>query len=100
MDNAELAELLHMGMMCIFGISWPVNVIKAWKARTTEGKSLFFLILVIVGYMIGITGRILHPGEWYVMFFYILNFTMVFVNICIFLRNKVLDKKRAKGETV
>ena len=96
MDNAELAELLHMGMMCIFGISWPVNVIKAWKARTTEGKSLFFLILVIVGYMIGITGRILHPGEWYVMFFYILNFTMVITDFILYIRNYRLDKKNGR----
>ena len=92
----EVAELLHMGMMCIFGISWPLNVIKSWKARTAEGKSLPFLIIVIVGYFIGIAGRIIKPGQWYVMFFYILNLTMVIADLALYIRNCHLDKLRDK----
>ena len=27
-------------MLICFGLSWPLNVIKAYKARTTQGTSL------------------------------------------------------------
>lgn len=31
--------------------------------------------------------------KWYVLFFYVLNFIMVFVDLCLYFRNRRLDKK-------
>lgn len=92
-------SIFEIGMLICFGFSWPVNISKAWNARTTANQSLLFLIVVDLGYACGITHKILYNKDL-ALVFYILNFTMVFINICIFLRNKVLDKKRAKGEKV
>ena len=92
-------SIFEIGMLICFGFSWPVNISKAWKARTTANQSLLFLIVVDLGYACGITHKILYNKDL-ALVFYILNFTMVFVNICIFLRNKVLDRKRARGEQV
>ncbi len=36
-------------MLVCFGLSWPLNVIKAFKARTAKGTSLPFLLLIITG---------------------------------------------------
>ena len=41
-----MSELLEIFMVVSFGASWPLNVIKSYKARTTKGKSLWFLILI------------------------------------------------------
>lgn len=90
----EFYELMEVCMMIAFGFSWPMNVIKSYKMRTTKGKSLPFLILILFGYVCGITGKILSPGyKWYVMFFYVLNFAMVMVDLLLYIRNWRLDKQ-------
>ena len=67
---------------------------KSWKARTTKGKSLAFLVLILFGYICGITSKLLAPSfKWYVLFFYVLNFLMVFTDFIIYWRNHKLDKE-------
>ena len=46
-------------MLICFGLSWPLNVIKAYKARTTKGSSLPFILLIVTGYIAGITAKII-----------------------------------------
>ena len=91
----ELYELMEVFMIIAFGCSWPINVIKSYKVRTTKGKSLAFLLLIFGGYICGITGKLLSPGyKWYVLFFYVLNFIMVGVDLLLYARNYRLDKER------
>ena len=98
-----MAEILEVIMIVSFGASWPMNVIKSWKARTTKGKSLAFLCLILFGYIAGIAGKFLNETymaqiaeKWYVLFFYILNFIMVATDLILYFRNKRLDAKREK----
>ena len=95
-----MAEILEVVMIVSFGASWPMNVMKSYKARTAKGKSLAFLCLILFGYVAGITGKLINPAfmasigeKWYVLFFYVLNFVMVFVDFCLYFRNRKLDKK-------
>ena len=98
MDTMELlAEILEIVMVVSFGASWPLNVMKSWRARTTRGKSLPFLCLIFFGYIAGITCKLVDPGfnfatSWYVFFFYCLNLIMVGVDLCIYVRNYRLDR--------
>lgn len=99
-----MSEILEVIMIVSFGASWPMNVMKSWKARTTKGKSLAFLCLILFGYIAGITGKFLNPvymaeiaEKWYVLFFYILNFVMVFTDLILYFRNKKLDAQREKS---
>ena len=103
----ELAEILEIVMIVSFGVSWPMNVIKSYKARTAKGKSLWFLLLILFGYVAGITSKFLNAGymaefsnKWYVLVFYILNFIMVSFDLGMYIRNRKLDKKRENGEAV
>ena len=89
----EFYELMEIAMIVAFGCSWPMNVIKSYKARTAKGKSLTFLILVLFGYICGITGKLIaHTFKWYVLFFYVLNFIMVSADLLMYIRNCRLDK--------
>ncbi len=95
-----MSELLEIAMIVSFGISWPLNVIKSYKARTTKGKSLSFLCLILFGYIAGITSKFVNPvymsqiaEKWYVLFFYVLNFIMVSADLCLYFRNRKIDKK-------
>ena len=43
-----MAEILEVIMIVSFGASWPLNVLKSYRARTAKGKSLAFLILALI----------------------------------------------------
>ncbi len=95
-----MVEILEVIMLVCFGFSWPINAIKAYKARTAKGKSLWFLLLIITGYIAGITSKLINETymasfdtKWYVLFFYILNMTMVCIDLGIYFRNRKLDKE-------
>ena len=95
-----MAEILEIVMIVSFGASWPMNVMKSWKARTTKGKSVAFLLLILFGYVAGITSKLVNEAymaafadKWYVLFFYCLNFVMVFTDLLIYFRNLRLDKQ-------
>jgi hypothetical protein len=98
-ENKEMAEILEVIMIVSFGASWPLNVIKSYKARTTKGKSLAFLLLILFGYVAGITSKLINTvymaqieQKWYVLFFYVLNFIMVTLDLCMYIRNYKLDQ--------
>ena len=91
----EFYELMEIIMVVSFGCSWPMNVMKSYKARTTKGKSLGFLLFIFFGYICGIIGKLNSPGyKWYVLFFYVLNFIMVSADLILYFRNKRLDAKK------
>ena len=102
-----LPEILEIIMIVSFGASWPLNLMKSYKARTTKGKSLPFLLLIFFGYVAGIASKLVSEtymanigDKWYVLFFYVLNFLMVGADIVMYVRNYKLDKRRAIGEIV
>lgn len=90
MNAAEILEIL---MIVCFGFSWPMNVVKSYKARTTKGKSLGFLMMIIIGYLCGIASKIISGSyKWYVMFFYVLNLFMVSLDVAMYARNYRIDQ--------
>ncbi len=98
-------EILEVVMIVSFGASWPLNVIKSYKARTAKGKSLAFLLLIFFGYIAGISGKLLNQGymekigeSWYVLFFYVLNLIMVGCDLLLYVRNRRLDKNAQEQE--
>lgn len=95
-----MSELFEILMIVSFGASWPMNVIKSYKARTAKGKSVGFLCLILIGYIAGIISKLINEtymasisSKWYVLFFYVLNFLVVSVDFCLYIRNYRLDKK-------
>ena len=98
-EEILMSEILEIIMIVSFGLSWPLNVLKSWKARTTKGKSLAFLLLILFGYVCGITSKLLAPEfKWYVLFFYVLNFIMVGADLVLYVRNYRLDKLAEQKE--
>ena len=95
----ELGHLFEAVMLVCFGFSWPLNVRKAYKARTAKGTSLAFIILIITGYVAGITAKFLNHQINYVLAVYFLNLAIVMTNVLVYIRNVALDKKTEKTET-
>ena len=99
-----MAEILETLMLISFGISWPINAYKSYKARSTKGKSLTFLILIFSGYICGIISKLINPtymsnlsSKWYVLAVYIFNFVMVGTDLLLYFRNKRLESAGQEG---
>ena len=100
-----MAEIFEVIMIVSFGASWPLNVMKSYRARTTKGKSLAFLLLIFFGYIAGIISKLINEAymasiaaKWYVLFFYVLNLIMVGTDLILYVRNRRLDAAREKAE--
>lgn len=90
----NLAHLFEAGMLVCFGFSWPINVVKAYKARTAKSTSLAFIFLIITGYILGIGAKVINHQFNYVLAVYILNLVIVLSNVLVYFRNRSLDKMR------
>ena len=91
-----MSQFFEALMVICFGISWPMNIIKSLKTRTAKGKSLLFLLFILVGYVFGISAKLISGNITYVFFFYVLNFVMVGTDVILYVRNKKLDEKAGK----
>ena len=90
-----MSELLEICMVVCFGFSWPMSVLKSYRARTAKGKSLFFLVMICIG----IAAKLTAPTfKWYVLFFYVLNLIMVSCDLVLYFRNRRLDREKAASE--
>ena len=56
-------SIFEAGMLICFGFAWPVNIYKSYKSRTAKGKSVFFLLIIILGYVFGIINKLLYNRD-------------------------------------
>ena len=84
-----MAQVFEMIMLICFGLSWPFNITKSVRSRTAKGKSLWFEVCIIVGYLCGLAGKFISG-----------NVTLVTIDLVLTIRNKRLDRAAEKEETV
>lgn len=89
-----MTEIFESIMLICFGLSWPMSVVKNIKARTAKSMSLPFILLIITGYIAGITAKLISGAINYVLVVYLINLAIVSLNIVVYIRNVALDKKR------
>ncbi len=92
-----MVTLLESIMLICFGISWPVSVYKSWTAKSTKGKSLVFMLAIIIGYLAGISGKIIGGQLNYVLVLYLLNLTFVSIDLALYFVNKRREKEPIKA---
>ena len=84
-------------MLFCFGFSWPFSIAKSLKARSTKGKSLGFMLLVELGYVFGIIHKIFYSYNW-VIWAYVTLFAVVAIDICLYFRNRRIERKPGERE--
>ena len=101
-----MTDFLEALMILCFGISWPISIRKSWVARTAKGKSLFFEVFIWVGYIFGMTRKVLLWSQaqaagahleflFYLGWaFYVLNFIEITIDMLLYFRNTKLDRQR------
>ena len=95
-----MGSILETVMLVCFGFSWPLNVIKAYRAKTSKGTSLPFILLIITGYIAGISAKLISGQINYVLIAYILNLAIVSLNVIVYFRNVSLDRKCLQNSEV
>ncbi len=94
------AQILEAAMLICFGLSWPLNAYKNFKARTAAGSSWQFIMLITVGYFCGIGAKIASGSLNWVLAVYFLNLIFLAFNWVVYFRNRKLDVLREAGQTV
>ncbi len=106
MTGAQIGQFLEGTTIACFGVSWPFAILRTWRAKRVEGKSLVFLVLVFVGYLIGVASKFVkaflvddpgwHKMEWIVVF-YAINAVLVGVDMSLYLYYRARSATAAQG---
>lgn len=86
------ANILETAMIICFGISWPLSIIRSYRSKSTKGKSLLFMCFILFGYFCGIASKIMTHTFNLAFYFYFPNVIMVSTDICLYFRNRRLEK--------
>lgn len=95
-----MASILEAIMLVCFGLSWPINALKAWNTRTAIGTSAAFLALITTGYVAGIAAKFVGNSINWVLIVYFINLGFLAANWIVYFRNRHLDavrEQRKKG---
>ncbi len=84
-------------MLVCFGLSWPLNAYKSFRAKTAAGSSWQFIALITAGYLAGIAAKFASGSVNWVLAVYLINLACIGVNWAVYVRNRRLDVAR-EGE--
>jgi hypothetical protein len=80
-------------MLICFGAAWPFSLVKSWRSRSAKGKSIYFLFVILVGYVAGILNKTTQgQSNDPVLFLYGLNALMVAMDCALYFRNRRFDR--------
>ena len=91
-------DFLEAMMLICFGLSWPISLIKNIKSHSAKNMSFRFTVLIILGYLAGISAKLMSGTMNYVLIIYIINLVVVCMNLVVYFVNKSYDKKRNTAE--
>ena len=84
-------------MLVCFGFSWPFSIVKSIRSRSTKGKSLIFMLLVLCGYIFGIVHKLLYSRDW-VIWAYATAMLLVAVDLLLYVRNWRDERKAMRND--
>ena len=90
-------SIFEAGMLFCFGLTGSINLINSYRSRTAKGKNPLFTIVVIIGYLSGITHKLIFSRD-IVLVLYIINLIMITADLCLYFRNRKLDREREAAE--
>lgn len=79
-------SIFEIIMLICFGSAWPFSIYRSYTSRSVEGKSLIFLLVLLLGYTAGIFHKIFYNFD-NVIYLYAFNFLLVSVDALLYLRN-------------
>ena len=84
-------SIFEIVMLLCFGAAWPFSIYKSYTSGKTGGKSVFFLIILLLGYVAGIANKLFYRFD-NVIYLYFLNMLMVSIDTALWFRNKKRER--------
>ncbi len=104
----DIANILETIMLICFGLSWPISLYKNIKMKSAKGMNIYFTLLIILGYIAGISAKILEgpvlKGSFdgasaiFKFVMYIVNIVIVSCNVVVYFINKKYDKLTVEAD--
>jgi len=85
-------QLFEILMLLCFGAAWPFSIHKSWTSRSTSGKSIAFLWVIVAGYCAGIINKIVNSAFQTVFYFYVADLLMVATDLMLYYRNLRIER--------
>ena len=94
-QEEQKMQIFEIIMLICFGMSWPISVYKSISSKSTKGKSVVFIIAIIIGYVSGIIGKIVNHQLNYVTALYFINLIVVSIDLGLYFINARREKALA-----
>lgn len=84
--NISIFELLFF---VFIACAWPISMTRMIRNKSTQGKSVIFSLILLLGYVFGITGKFIYNPDW-VVAVYFLNVLLISADTVIYfyIKNK------------
>ena len=82
-------------MLVCFGAAWPFSIYKSYRSKSTSGKSVVFLFIILIGYLAGLLHKVLYNFDM-VIVLYGINAVMVSIDILLYFRNRRYESLAAE----
>lgn len=84
-------------MIVCFGFAWPVNLYNSIRTRSTKGKNLLFLGMIVLAYVFGILHKLVYSRDP-AIYFYLLNTCMVLADVVLYFVNRRREIKKGLAD--
>jgi len=75
-------DIFEVIMLICFGSAWPFSIYKMLKTKKSHGKSIGFLVIILIGYISGVLFQ--YYGERNaVIILYLVNVALVATDLCL-----------------
>lgn len=90
------AEILELGMLCAFGFSWPFAIARTVRAKRVDGKSPWFMAIVISGYAMGIAAHLVEGTKLWLCWVYLADMLLVSTDLALYFRYAAKNRANKK----
>ena len=91
----ETMSIFETMMLLCFGAAWPFSIYRSYTSKSVAGKSPYFLLILMLGYVFGILNKIFYNLD-FVIYLYALNLVMVTADLILYKRNLKILKMEQK----
>jgi len=81
-----MSEILEFAMLFAFGFSWPFAIWRTYKAKRVDGKSPYFMIIVLFGYACGIGAHLVEGTKLWLCLVYLVDMALVSTDLALYFR--------------
>ena len=92
-----VAEILEFLMLFAFGFSWPFAIGRTYRAKRVDGKSPYFMFIVLFGYACGIAAHLVEGTKLWLCIVYLIDMALVSTDLALYFRYSRQQKASASS---